>query len=177
MTREQQDRVLRTNTALFVKNTAQSFKDLVNVDFILEPTGKTRIPIAQEHGFTVVAHFSGRIQGDFLFSTSEMAAARVAGVYPPDNSLVGLIKGRVVFVDIMREVLNLSAQLTLEELEYAFGGLTLLPSSWIFGEYHMADYISGIGVLGGTCGRILCSLALNMASIKGMGTTAVQRLP
>lgn len=176
MTREQQDQVLRTNTALFVKNTAQSFKDLVDVDFSLEPAGRTYTPIAQKYGFTVVAHFSGRIQGDFLFSTSEMVAARIASVYPPDNSLVGLIKGRVVFVDIMREALNLSSQMTLVELEHVFGPLTLQPSSWIFGEYHMADYVSGIGVLRGTCGRIQCSLILNMASIKGMENTVARRL-
>ena len=99
-----------------------------------------------------------------------MTAAKVAGVYPHDNSLAGLIKGRTVFADVMREILNVSAQMTLSELEKTLGPLTLLPSSWIFGEFHMADFISGIGVIGCEYGRIQCSLLLNMVSIKGMET-------
>ena len=168
MTPKQQEQVLRTNTALFVENAAQCFKDLVNADFAVELSRNMRGLVAQEHGFVIVAHFSGRIQGDFLFSTTEMTAAKIAGVYPADNSLVGLIKGRSVFSDVMREVLNVSAQMTLSELGKSYGTLTLLPSAWIYGEYHMADYISGIGVIGGICGRIQCSLSLNMVSIKGM---------
>lgn len=175
MTSEQQEQLLRTNTALFVKNTAQCFKDLVNADFSVMPSCNMMGLGVKKYGFVVVAHFSGRIQGDFLFSTTEMTAAKIAGVYPADNSYAGLVQGRTVFADVMREVMNVSAQMTLVELGKSVGTLTLLPSAWVFGEYHMADYISGIGVIGGTCGQIQCSLILNMTGIAGMESTTPLR--
>jgi CheY-specific phosphatase CheX len=177
MNSEEQEQVLRVNTTLFVKHAAQCFKDLVNADFSIMPSPKVQGMVEIEHGFVVIAHFSGSIQGDFIFSTTEMTAAKIAGAFPADNSLMGLMKGRVVFSDVMREVLNVSAQLTLANLSRSFGALTLLPSSWVFGEYHTADFISGIGVIGGIHGQIHCSLSLNMVSIAGVGKTSQPRLP
>jgi CheY-specific phosphatase CheX len=163
-----QDILLKNYTTHFVKNVCTVFKDMMNADFTVEPRNTLSRPLVYVNGMTVISHFSGAIQGDFLLSTDEGTASKVAGVYNPDEEFEVIQKKRAIYSDMMCEVLNVSANCSLEGLCHEFGRLTLLPPAWVFGEYHMADYISGVGRIDSLYGSIQCCLALNMTSLSGM---------
>jgi CheY-specific phosphatase CheX len=166
MTRQEQDLILRINTALFIQNVRQTLKDMANADFAVAAKVPVSTPPVFENGLTVISHFSGRIQGDFMMATDEITASKIADVYFVEASLAAIVAQRETYSGFMREVMNTCAHQSLEDLEKRFGALTLLPPAWIYGEYHTADYISGIGMISGRCGVILCSLSLNMVSLQ-----------
>jgi CheY-specific phosphatase CheX len=166
MTQEQQDRLLRTSTTIYIQNVCRTFKDMANADFAIDTTTPIKTPFNFEDGLTVISHFSGMIQGDFMFSTDEITASKIADVYPQNASIAAVVAHRDTYSGLMCEAMNISAHHSLEVLEKNFGTLTLLPPAWIYGEYHTADYISGISLIRGKCGIILCSLCLNMVGLQ-----------
>ncbi|MBN1576566.1 MAG: hypothetical protein JW913_08440 [Chitinispirillaceae bacterium] len=166
MTKEQQDTILRTNTALFIRNVCHTLKDMANADFMIDKKSPVNTPPTFRNGLTVISHFSGRIQGDFIFSTDEITASKIAAVYPHGAALAAVIVHRGTYSGLMCEAMNISAHHSLEDLERNFGALTLLPPAWIYGEYHSADYISGIGFISGKCGMVVCSLCLNLVGLQ-----------
>ncbi len=166
MTRQEQDFIIRSNTAVFIQNVRDTLKDMTNAEFSVVAKGLPRIPPVFENGLVVISHFSGIVQGDYIISTDEITAARIAGVYSETVSLDGIIIQRENYSGLMREALNISAHHSLNGLEKRFGALTLLPPAWIYGEYHTADYVSGMGMLSGKNGVILCSLSLNMVGLE-----------
>lgn len=165
VTREEQDTILRHNTAIFVNSFRQVLKDMVNADFSVSSKPVGIIP-APPNSMVVISHFSGMIQGDFLIATDEVTAARAAGVYVQGASYAALIAQREIYAGFLCEAMNVCSHHSIEDLEEMFGALTILPPSWIFGEYHSADYISGIGFLEGGYGGIYCSLSLNLISLQ-----------
>ncbi|MBN1306967.1 MAG: hypothetical protein JXA18_03555 [Chitinispirillaceae bacterium] len=171
MIKEQQDKLLRTNTALFIQNVCQTLKDMANADFAVDARMPATTPVTFRNGLTVLSHFSGRIQGDFMLSTDEMTAAEIAAVCPHGAEPAAVTVHRETYSGLMCEAMNISAHHSLEELEKSFGALTILPPAWIYGEYHTADYISGIGFIRGKCGMVLCSLSLNLVGLHGTENT------
>ena len=165
MTRKEQDLILRHSTAIFVNSVKQVLKDMADADFAvsLKPVGLIPSP---QNGMVVIAHFSGMIQGDFLIATDEVTAARTAGVYVQGASPAAMIVRRETYAGLMCEVMNVCSHHSIEELEDMFGVLTILPPAWIYGEYHSADFISGIGLIEGSCGSMYCSLNLNLISLQ-----------
>jgi CheY-specific phosphatase CheX len=159
------EQTLHMNTLLFVNNAARIFEDMTSTKFKAEPKKPVKSPMAIQNGFIAISHFIGTIQGDFIFYTNEGTAAKIAGVYPPDGSQTDIYKVRTIFSDAICEVLNVCAHDSLYGLENQFGKLMLNPPAWVFGEYHMADYISGIGTISGECGTIQCSLSINMVNV------------
>jgi CheY-specific phosphatase CheX len=164
--RQEQDIILRNNTVLFVRNVQRVLKDMANVEFgVSAKTPLIGLP-AVENGMTVITHFSGMIQGDFMFTTDEITAAKIAGVYMHGASRTALTAQRETYAGLMCEVMNVCSHQSIVDLEDMFGVLTLLPPAWVYGEYHMADYISGVGFVSGGCGDIVCSLCLNLVSLQ-----------
>ena len=164
MTRTEQDTILRNNTSLFVRNVQQVLKDMADVDLhILSKAQETASLLHRKNGMVVISHFSGMIQGDFLLSTDEETAAEIAGIHASPATIVAQ---RETYAGFMCEALNTCVHLSIGDLEEMFGALTILPPAWIFGEYHSADYISGVGVVSGVCGDITCSLSLNLISLQ-----------
>ena len=166
MTRQEQDIIIRNNTALFIQNVRQTLKEMANADFMVAAKVPVSASAVFENGMTVVSHFSGMIQGDFMLATDEITASKIADVYFEEASLTAIIAQREIYSGFMCEAMNICAHHSLEDLEKKFGALTLLPPAWIYGEYHTADYVSGIGMISGKCGVILCSLSLNMISLQ-----------
>ncbi len=167
MTRTEQDILLRNNTSLFVRKVREVFKDMVNAD--LHILSKPQPPYrrgVKKHGMVVLSHFSGMIQGDFILFTDEEAAASLAGIPVATVTYEVLAAQREMYAGFMCEVLNTIVCQSITDLEEMFGALTILPPSWIFGEYYSADYISGVGYLSGDHGDITCSLSLNMVSLQ-----------
>jgi CheY-specific phosphatase CheX len=158
------DGFIRDNTTSFAKTVCDVFKDMVNVDFTIEHRNNALNPLVYEDGLTGISHFSGMIQGDFLLSTDETTASKIAGVHNPDSTGIAIAKNREIYSSMICEVLNVSANHSLEGMIRKFNRLTLLPPAWVFGEYHMADYIFGVGMIRSRHGTIQCCLALNMAS-------------
>ena len=167
MTRSEEDTILRKNSALFINNICQVFKDIADIELKVMPALPNSAKLQQHrHGMVVISHFSGMIQGDFLLSTDEETAAAIAGFNPAENDHSSLYLHRETYVGLLCEALNTCVHQSISGLEQQFGALTVLPPAWIFGEYHSADYISGVGYVRGVCGHITCSLSLNMVSLQ-----------
>ena len=167
MTRTEQEILLRNITAQFVRNVREVVKDMVNADLhILSKPNQPHPSGIYKHGMVVLSHFSGMIQGDFILFTDEETAASLAGIPVGAEDYQVLTAQREIYAGLMCEALNTIVCQSISDLEEMFGALTILPPSWIFGEYHSADYISGVGYLSGTCGDITCSLSLNMVSLQ-----------
>ena len=167
VTRTEQDSIVRNNTTLFVRNVQHVFKDMADVDLYVLP--KVQEPVSslhREHGMVVVSHFSGMVQGDFMFSTNEETAAEMARIPVRSTSGTAVAAAREAYAGFMCEALNTCVHLSIGDLEEMFGALTILPPAWIFGEYHSADYISGVGVVSGVCGTVTCSMSLNLISLQ-----------
>ena len=145
-----------------MRNVCGSLKAMTNADFQIGARTPQKALHLFREGFTVVSHFSGRIQGDFILSTNEPTAAKIAGATSPSMPIA---ERRESFAGCMCEAMNISAHHSLELLQRNFGALTLLPPAWIFGEYHTVDFVSGVGVISGTCGQLQCSLVLNLAGL------------
>ena len=159
--------ILRNYSATFVRNVCQVFRDMANVDLqVLTATTGSAGMLQQRHGMVVISHFSGMIQGDFMFSTDEETAAGIAGLNPAEYHHTALFPHRETYAELMCEALNICVHQTITALEEQFGALTVLPPAWIFGEYHTVDFVSGIGYVGGDCGTVTCSLSLNMVSLQ-----------
>ena len=167
MTRSEQDMILRKNSASFIRNVCQVFKDMADVDLQVLHAGAGYSGLREHRrGMVVISHFSGMVQGDFMLSTDEETAAVIAGLNPADIHDKGLCEHREMYAGLMCEALNICVHQSIGDLEAQYGALTALPPAWIFGEYHSADFISGVGYVGGSCGYITCSLSLNMVSLK-----------
>lgn len=167
----EQDLLVRNGAAHFTKSVCSVFKDMMNVDFTQEKKAAISSPLVCKNGMTVIAHFSGRVQGDYMLSTDETTAAKIAGVFSPDSSFTPDNQKRDIYAGMMCEVLNVSAQDSVVELQRDFGRLTILPPAWIFGEYHMADYVSGVGMIDSLYGRVLCCFVFNMTTLSGIKFT------
>jgi len=156
-----QDSIVKTAAAVFVGNACSVFKDMMNVEFVPEQKFNRQSPFT--NGFVAVSHFYGAVQGDFMMSTDEMTVSKIAGVYNPDDSVDIMVKNREIYASMMCEVLNISAHQSLAGLETTYGKLILLPPSWVFGEYHTVEYISGVGSIDSLYGSIVCTFSLNNA--------------
>lgn len=161
------DTVVKANTATFVRCACTVFKDMMDVEFTPELKVDRQRPPVYVKGFTTVSHFFGTIHGEFMMSTDESTAAKITGVYWPDDSIDMVAKKRELYSSMMCEIVNVSAHQSLEGLVKAYGKLDLMPPAWIFGEYHMASYITGVGIINSLYGSIQCCLALNLAGFKG----------
>jgi len=138
---------------------------MMNVDFTPEPpSGRHKSP-KYNNGFTAISHFFGRVQGEFILSNDESTAAKIAGVYHPDDARETIIKNRELFSGMMCEILNVSAHQSLTGLINEYGRVVVLPPSWVFGEYHMASVVTGVGIIDSLYGSIQCCVALNLAGM------------
>lgn len=160
---EQQDSILRVNTSFFTLNAANVLKQMTGVAFTVDPDPDSREDFTP--AFIAMSHFSGSIQGDYLFMMLESTASRIAAVYPEDGSADKIIAARDSYAGLMTEALNTTVHQSIGELEKHFGRLKVLPPAWVFGEFHMADYVSGIGRISGECGAVQCRLSLNLATL------------
>jgi CheY-specific phosphatase CheX len=167
VTRTEQDILLSNNTSLLVRKVREVFKDMVDADLhiLSKPQPRDRRG-AKKHGMVVLSHFCGMIQGDFILFTDEETAASLAGIPVAAVAYEVLTAQREMYAGLMCEALNAIVCQSITDLEEMFGALTILPPSWIFGEYYSADYISGVGYLSGRYGDITCSLSLNMVSLQ-----------
>ena len=91
MTRQEQDIIIRNNTALFIQNVRQTLKEMANADFMVAAKVPVSASAVFENGMTVVSHFSGMIQGDFMLATDEITASKIADVYFEEASLTAII--------------------------------------------------------------------------------------
>jgi CheY-specific phosphatase CheX len=168
MNTHQQDIIVRNGAAHFTRSACSVFKDMMNVEFSLEKKSANFAPFSCKNVMTVISHFSGRVQGDYMLSIDEATAAKIAGVYNPENGFSPNPRLREIYAGMMCEVLNVSAQTSVVELARDFGNLTVLPPAWIFGEYHMADFVSGVGMIDSLFGRVQCCFVLNMVTLNGI---------
>lgn len=166
---QQYDTTLRIGTGAFIRNVCETLKDMADVFFA--PDAETPATPLPENCMTVIAQFFGAVHGEYRISTTEFTAARIAGKYTPGASADAIAAFRDIYSDMLCEVLNVSAHISLTGLEKKFGKLQLLPPAWVYGEYHTVDYISGIGIVKGIQGAIRCSLVLNMAYVHSNSTT------
>jgi CheY-specific phosphatase CheX len=165
MTHEIHDDVIRTGTGIFIRKVCETLGAMTETPFtpcIDTPTDSTT-PF--KHGLTIISHFFGGIQGEYILSTTEYTAARIAGKYTAGASMAAIMAHRETYSELLCEVLNVSAHQAVEDLEKKFGRVTMLPPAWVYGEYHTLDYVSGMCCIKGVHGTIHCSLLLNMAAI------------
>ena len=161
------DSVVKVGTADFVRSVCSVFRDMMNVEFHPELHSRRTRPLVYVNGFTAITRFSGTIHGEFLISTDELTAAKIAGVFQPDDGMAAVARDREMYASMMCEVINVSAHLSIGELSETYGQLVVLPPSWVVGEYHMASYISGMGIIDSLYGSVQCCLALNLAGFEG----------
>ncbi len=152
---------IKTNTLLFAQNACQSILDMAGIEFVLKEESFKEVSFSTSHKMIVYIHFSGTIQGEYIFSIDETLAAALIGM--PASDIYEL---REDYTDFLKELLNLSVSQSILELEKSFGNLTFSSSTVIFGEIKFPAVRSGIVSIIGLNSEIECGFSLNLAELK-----------
>jgi CheY-specific phosphatase CheX len=165
MTSTLSDILLRANTALFAQKVTKSMEDFFGIQYEIQAKSLSKGFFKSFGTLTVVMHFSGKIQGDFIITTEEKNAEitlRNKGVLVKcDNET----DARNYIADYFTEILNVSSGNTLPELEKKYGILLLTPPSVIFGELRLSQVISGnVDICNGN-DLIRCTLSINLSGL------------
>jgi CheY-specific phosphatase CheX len=157
--------MLRANTALFAQKVSRSLEDFFSVTYEIQARSLSKGFYKSIGSFTVIMHFSGSIQGDFVITMDEKNAEKLAQMSKFSKTTDQTNDSRNVISDYFTELLNVSSGQTIPELEKKFGSLYLTPPSVIFGELRQSQVISGnVDVCNGS-DLIRCTVSLNMAGV------------
>ncbi len=157
--------MLRANTALFAQKVTRSLEDFFDVTYEIQAKSLSKGFYKSIGSFTAIMHFSGSVQGDFVITTDEKNAEKLACMSRFAKTTDDASDSRNLISDYFTELLNVSSGQTLPELEKKFGSLYLTPPSIVFGELRQSQVISGnVDICNGT-DIIRCTLSLNMAGV------------
>lgn len=157
--------MLRANTALFAQKVTKSLEDFFNITYEIQARSLSRGFFKSTGTFTVIMHFSGTVQGDFVITTAEKNAEKLALMSSLPKTTDYINDHRSLIAEYFTELLNVSSGQTLPELEKKFGSLYLTPPNVIFGELRQSQVISGNVDICNAADVIRCTLSLNMAGL------------
>lgn len=166
MNDKSQNGYISTNAVTFAQSVIGSLEDMVGDTFVLNKSSFKEIPFSSPFNMTAYIHFSGTIQGDYIFSLDEITAAKLIDVYESGMPEDDLREMREDYGGFVKELLNLAVGQSILELEQSFGYLTYTPGTVIYGEVEFPDVTSGTIMIENEKGGILCGFSLNLAQVK-----------
>ncbi|MCP4348215.1 MAG: response regulator [Desulfobacterales bacterium] len=157
---------ISTNTVIFARSVIQSLKDMVGISFMINKASFREAPFSPPFKMIAYIPFTGTIQGDYIISMDEIAAAKLSGVYKEGMSGNEILKMREDYGGFIKELLNLAAARSILGLEQSFGNLTYTPATLVYGEIEFPNVMSGnIRIESNKC-KIQCGFSLNLAKLK-----------
>lgn len=158
--------MLRANTALFAQKICQILQDMSEYRYSIEANSLNKSLFTFPGGYICFVHFAGKVQGDYILAMSEITAAKLAGISESECCGDLIRDHRKEYSLLLGEALNIAVGKALPELEKRFEGLTINSPTNIYGEIIFPKQVSGNVDIDGECGKIQCTLSINMASLK-----------
>lgn len=165
MSYEMHEIVLRANTALFAQKVCQIINDMVQFHYQIAANTLNKSLFTFPGGIICFMHYAGKIQGDYLLAMSEETALTLNGLTGKKKNHVKT-EERAISSSLIAEILNIASSKSLPELEKKYSALTISPPMTVFGELILPKIISGNVEIIGPPGKIQCTLAMNMVSLK-----------
>lgn len=166
MPKASQAGIIESHTKLFSKNICRAISDMSGNSYEICKDTFEEKPFITEYKMTIFLSFSGVVQGEYLLALDESVAAKLIGINPSEITLMNLNAMRIEYSGFLKEVLNLSANLTIEGLTLRYGELTSSSATVVYGEIDFPDIISGTIMIKGHPGKIQCVFSLNLAKLK-----------
>ncbi|NLE01752.1 MAG: GGDEF domain-containing protein [Fibrobacter sp.] len=157
---------LKSSTASFTKHMSDTIHDITGVMFEMIDSSYEEKSFKFIAGMTVFISFYGKVQGEFIVGVNERNGLKIIGLENADEISDNEIpKFREDLSGFFKEVINVAAAQTIDELEKIYENLTYFPAIVTFGDIIFPDVKSSTMAIQAGDTRILCGFSLNM--VKG----------
>ncbi|MDM8565982.1 hypothetical protein QUF74_10060 [Candidatus Halobeggiatoa sp. HSG11] len=161
-----QEAYLDTNTIVFAKSVIHALEDMIGTSFTLKKTSFREGVFASPFDMVAYIHFTGTVQGDYIFGLNEIFAAKLVEVYEEGMSKKDIRLIREEYSGFIKELLNTAVGLAIPALEQSFGELTYTPTTMVYGEMEFPEFKSGNILISSEQGEIMCGFSLNQAGVR-----------
>lgn len=159
--------IIRANTIAFADYVCQAISDMTGRTLETQKSSLSITPFSTEYDIIAFIPFSGTVQGEYIIAFDLKTAAMMNGVDCDHKTPDELHQNRYEYLDLLKEVMNLSVARSIEILDKRYGELTFMPTTVVHGKIEFPNYSSGNILIGNAgMGIIQCAFSLNLAKLR-----------
>lgn len=132
---------LKTSCNLYSESIQKSLRDLLNVNVNVDGHVESVSGLEEQEDLYFSILFTGRVFGEFIVGLSRKTAMRVLGIpFTVGDEEKSYWENRSDILDSFKEILNIGAGTTLNNLKRAFPDLSITPPKAIEGKLLLSSY-------------------------------------
>lgn len=153
---------LKQSCTLYSDSIQKTFNDLLSIPIARMTDSESVNRLAEDEDLYFSILFTGEIFGEFILGLNKKTAIQVLGIqYEPGNEEIIYSQNRNEIMNTFKEIVNIAAGTTMNQIKKMYPGTTLTPPKSIEGHLTLSSYEIAKGKLAHASGNLSCYIYID----------------